>query len=529
MRAGRILRVVATLACGGLIAAACSSGTPSTTTTTTTTTGHRTTTTTGVTPTTAGTTTTTGIAPCTQVSVTPGQTQGAAGTIIGTITLAAVGTAQLHDRGLPEPHALQRERRRRAHQRGAGIDHASRGAAVAAAGAGHACRPASRPSSPSSTPMSSPARRRVAPSRRPCRSPRRGRRARRHRCRSPSRPVTTAPSTCRRSTPPPPADRRVHRGGHRLSRRSLRAVALAARRRRRPPRERSRWPTSAPTGPLCTGSSRVPVTAVGSSSCAADDRRGGRSLRTRCEYPQPCHEYGGGACCLVPKLAPGAFAYVEASDQRVWLQRGPGEPARALTPVPPEGERWAHGGLGASADGAWVVAVREVHVCRRSQRHPGAPWSRWAPAENGGGESILAEGHDFYGAPRLDATTQRLAVVAWDHPDMSWDRSAVIVIPLAVTADTTTGCVSARSRPANRGRSRPVRTCRWDSRSGSATAGCASSRIVTDGGSPLRTAGGRTAAPPSRPRRRPQSSTAPTGPWASARWPSSPTAAWWPG
>ncbi len=101
MRAGRILRVVATLACGGLIAAACSSGTPSSTTTTTTTTAHRTTTTTGATPTTAGTTTTTGIAPCMQVSATPGQTQGAAGTIIGTITLAAVGSASCTTEGYP--------------------------------------------------------------------------------------------------------------------------------------------------------------------------------------------------------------------------------------------------------------------------------------------------------------------------------------------------------------------------------------------------------------------------------------------
>jgi hypothetical protein len=100
MRAGRILRVVAMTACGGLIAAACSSGTPSTTTTTSTSV-HRTTTTTGVAPTTASTTTTTGIASCTQVSATPGQTQGAAGTIIGTVTLAAVGAGSCTTEGYP--------------------------------------------------------------------------------------------------------------------------------------------------------------------------------------------------------------------------------------------------------------------------------------------------------------------------------------------------------------------------------------------------------------------------------------------
>ncbi len=90
-RRGRTLRVLATVLCGGLIAAACSNNKPHTTTTTTTV--HHTTTTTVAVPTTASTTSTTGIAPCAQVSATPGQTQGAAGTIIGTVTLAEVGSS----------------------------------------------------------------------------------------------------------------------------------------------------------------------------------------------------------------------------------------------------------------------------------------------------------------------------------------------------------------------------------------------------------------------------------------------------
>jgi len=99
MRAGRALRVMTMVAGAGLFAAACSSNTPSTTTTTTAV--HRTTTTPSVPPTTASTTTTTGLAACTQVSVTPGQTQGAAGTIIGTVTLALVGTGTCTIDGYP--------------------------------------------------------------------------------------------------------------------------------------------------------------------------------------------------------------------------------------------------------------------------------------------------------------------------------------------------------------------------------------------------------------------------------------------
>lgn len=100
----RALRVTAALVCAGLIGAACSSK-PGPHTTTTTTGSHKTTTTTtttGVAPTTASTTTsTTGIGACAQVTATPEQTQGAAGTIVGTVTLAAVGSATCTMEGYP--------------------------------------------------------------------------------------------------------------------------------------------------------------------------------------------------------------------------------------------------------------------------------------------------------------------------------------------------------------------------------------------------------------------------------------------
>ena len=82
---------------------------------------------------------------------------------------------------------------------------------------------------------------------------------------------------------------------------------------------------------------------------------GGVSIRSR------VHEYGGGASCLVPEHGPGAFAYVRLDDQRVWLTDGGSAAPRALSSEPPAGEIWAHGGLCATPDGDWVVAVREAH------------------------------------------------------------------------------------------------------------------------------------------------------------------------
>ncbi|HXY26836.1 MAG TPA: prolyl oligopeptidase family serine peptidase, partial [Acidimicrobiales bacterium] len=150
------------------------------------------------------------------------------------------------------------------------------------------------------------------------------------------------------------------------------------------------------------------------------------------------HEYGGGAVCLVPRRASGAFAYVDQADQRVWFCDGPAGPGGAggadpvpLGAEPPDGELHRHGGLGTTSDGNWVLAVREVHGegAARPSRRVVALSTRPELAR----ESVLAEGHDFFGAPSVDRDGERLAVVVWDHPDMPWDASTLVVVPLTRT------------------------------------------------------------------------------------------------
>jgi hypothetical protein len=108
----RALSVTTAFVCAGLLVAACSSNGGNHTATGTTgshtkNTGTTTTTepTSSATTTTAGsaatTTTTTGIAACAQVTATPGQAQGAAGTIVGTITVAEVGSGTCTMFGYP--------------------------------------------------------------------------------------------------------------------------------------------------------------------------------------------------------------------------------------------------------------------------------------------------------------------------------------------------------------------------------------------------------------------------------------------
>jgi dipeptidyl aminopeptidase/acylaminoacyl peptidase len=161
----------------------------------------------------------------------------------------------------------------------------------------------------------------------------------------------------------------------------------------------------------------------------ADHSPHGVSIRSR------VNEYGGGALCLVPGRSSGAFAYVDQADQRVWFCDGAGGQGAAggIEPValgvsPPTGEVHRHGGLSATADGEWVVAVREIR--HEGSTRPVRSVVALSTAAAAPCETTLLEGHDFFGTPRPHPTGDRLAVVAWDHPDMPWDGSIVLVLPL---------------------------------------------------------------------------------------------------
>ena len=151
------------------------------------------------------------------------------------------------------------------------------------------------------------------------------------------------------------------------------------------------------------------------------------------------NEYGGGAMCLVPGRGQGAFSYVDQVDQRVWFCDGPAAsaPPRPLSAIPPAGQSARHGGLSASADGDWVLAVRETHAEDRAQpaRHLVALSTRVGPEA----ESIILGGHDFVSTARLNPAGDRVVVVVWDHPDMPWDASTVVVVPVTRATDPDWG------------------------------------------------------------------------------------------
>ena len=259
-------------------------------------------------------------------------------------------------------------------------------------------------------------------------------------------------------------------------------------------------------------------------------RRGGHDAAGR-EHPQPGARVRRGSVLPRPRArARGVRLCGRDRAAGVAVSRS-GTRRRWRSPVhrrPVSAGRTAGSGRAPTGTGWWRCG--RSTATRRREDGGGARGPRrcivalGARPENAG-ESILAEGHDFYGAPRLDATAQRLATAVWDHPDMPWDRSAMVVTPLEVSLDRSTGTIAlGRRGPAMERRAR-VRTSRWGSRPGSATAACASFRIATGGGSPTCTPAlpdGEARGGPDR-RWRP-SSTGPTGPWGSRRWLSWPMA-----
>ncbi len=218
-----------------------------------------------------------------------------------------------------------------------------------------------------------------------------------------------------------------------------------------------RWPS-----PLTAASvagarrSRSALTAEGTALYWLESRpaEGGRQVLVRSVGGEPAaevsppganlrsgvHEYGGGAYCPVP--GDGQFAAVERADQRVRLYRaGAAGPLAALSAPGPPGDAVAHGDLRATADGRWVLAVRERLGDGGVRRDVVA-----CSVERPGRTRSVCLGRDFFAAPRPDPAGRRLAWICWDHPDMPWDASELWVGDLDL--DATGEAVSAARRVA---------------------------------------------------------------------------------
>lgn len=126
------------------------------------------------------------------------------------------------------------------------------------------------------------------------------------------------------------------------------------------------------------------------------------------------HEYGGGAYTVEG----GQVLYANFADQRWYEHQAEGEPR----PVSDEGYRHAD---------AVIDRIRGRLVCvQEDHTDDFEPVNRLVSLDlvGGGPMQVLAEGNDFYAAPRISPDGSRVTYLTWKHPDMPWDATELWVV-----------------------------------------------------------------------------------------------------
>jgi dipeptidyl aminopeptidase/acylaminoacyl peptidase len=129
------------------------------------------------------------------------------------------------------------------------------------------------------------------------------------------------------------------------------------------------------------------------------------------------HEYGGGAWAVTDA---GALVFAEFSDQRLYRL----DPQHAQpVPLTPDGQGMRFAEL--SVRGDEVIAVRETHSGGDLER------DIVAVALDGSGIRSIVGGSRFLAYPRISPDGEFLAWIAWDHPNMPWERTELRVGPIS--------------------------------------------------------------------------------------------------
>jgi dipeptidyl aminopeptidase/acylaminoacyl peptidase len=127
------------------------------------------------------------------------------------------------------------------------------------------------------------------------------------------------------------------------------------------------------------------------------------------------HEYGGGAALV----RGGVVYFSNRKDDRLYAQKI-GEAPRALTESGP----WRYADCDISQRKAVLICVREDH----SNPLPAQVKNTLVSIPLGGGAAaILYSDSDFVSSPRVSEDGRDLAFIAWDHPNMPWNTTALMM------------------------------------------------------------------------------------------------------
>jgi YihY family inner membrane protein len=198
------------------------------------------------------------------------------------------------------------------------------------------------------------------------------------------------------------------------------------------------WPTEITSARLVESAARLAEVAVGSDGAVwwaeARPSEQGRSVVVRrspdgvvadavpaaVNARSRVHEYGGGAWWLVGTAGGDELWFTEYADQRLYRSSAGADPV-AVTDEPeiPAGDRFADGA--AAPAGAGVTCVRERHAA------DGRVDNEIVQISRAGDVEVLVSGPDFVSDPRWSPDGSSLCWVQWNHPNMPWDGTQLIV------------------------------------------------------------------------------------------------------
>ncbi len=133
------------------------------------------------------------------------------------------------------------------------------------------------------------------------------------------------------------------------------------------------------------------------------------------------HEYGGGAYAVDGDLV----VISDFETGRLHRLTSPG----VTEPFTPE-RAWRYADLAIDRARNRVLAVREDHEPATLQRHGEAENTLVAIDLARGDSTVLASATDFVSSPRLSPDGRRLAWLRWNHPNMPWDGTELVVAEL---------------------------------------------------------------------------------------------------
>jgi len=134
------------------------------------------------------------------------------------------------------------------------------------------------------------------------------------------------------------------------------------------------------------------------------------------------HEYGGGAF-----VVDGDVVVVsDFTSGRLHRITGPG----VLEPLTSGDHAWRFADLSLDRARNRLLAIREDHDPATLERHGEAENAVVAIDLIDGAVTVLVDGHDFFSAPRLAPDGGRMCWLRWDHPNLPWDGTELLVADL---------------------------------------------------------------------------------------------------